>query len=1422
MQNIDIFPWDNHFNTGIEIIDNQHRKLVIILNRLATMLAYQSTNDKLNDILDELIEYTVYHFETEESIWHKHMDDDSTKVEHEAIHQKFIDTILELKQQQNIKPLHELADSTLKFLAKWLASHILESDRYMSHVVFGLEEGLNIDDAKMYAKDKMSGSSKILIEIILSIYSTLSENTLHLMREIKNHAIYENKISSQDKYQELLIELSTSFINLPIEQIDDAIEEALGKMSSFVGVDRAYIFDYDFVNKTSSNIYEWCEKDIQPQIQELKNIPIAFMKNWLEVHSKGEHILIQDVLALPEGPIRDILVPQDIKSLVTFPLMEKNVCKGFVGFDAVKKQHIFTEIEISLLHLFSELLVNVSQRKKTQEALSHERGFLKTLIQAIPDLVWLKDTDGIYMACNNRFEDFFGAKESEIVGKSDYDFIEKSLADLFRKNDKKVIESGKASVNEEQVPFAIDGHKEILHTTKVPIYDANRNIIGVLGVGRDITDLKHTQKELETKEHYQRALLDNFPFLVWLKDDNGRFLAVNKPFWNACNISSSDYIIGKTDYDIWPKELAELYSKDDKKVLNSKKPMNVEEQVQSKEDILWMETYKSPVTLDGNIIGSVGFSRDITEKKELEKNLIMERDRFERYLQTVEAIIISMDKSGKIILINRKGCDLLEYSEEELIGKQWFDVCLPQPIGMEEVYPVFLDIMVGNMKGAEYFENIVKSKSGKEYLIAWHNTYLRDDKGLIIGTLSAGENITIRRKDEDKLRLAASVFSNSREGIIITSRDNKILRVNNAVEGITGYSKEELIGKNPKVLSSGKYSKTFYSVMWEAINTQGYWSGEVSNRNKNGTVYIEFLTISAVKDSENNISNYVALFSDITSTKEQQKRLEYIAHYDALTGLPNRVLFSDRLNQAMAQTRRNKSMLAVVYIDLDGFKEINDLYGHDHGDILLSTISSRMNEVTRDGDTISRIGGDEFVSVLIGLQKQEECIPMLKRLLRTSSEAVHHNGLTMNVSASIGVSFFSYKDNIDADQLIRYSDQAMYQAKILGKNRFHIFDSIEDANIRTHHEKIENIKNALYNNEFVLYYQPKVNMKTGETVGMEALIRWEDPLYGIKTPEEFLPIVDGHTLSIEIGEWVLEEAIKHIEEWKNLGFNFIVSINIGAMHLLQGNVLEYIKTLLLKYPKVNPSDFKLEILETSALEDITHVIQVMKDCKQLGILFSLDDFGTGYSSLTYLKRLPASELKIDRSFVRDMLHDTDDLIILNGIINLANTFQRDVIAEGVESIEQGFLLLRMGCEIAQGYVIAKPMPMNEIINWIKEFKVNEKWLNCQVMNRDDTSVLYALVEHNEWMNKFNLFIQEKTSNIPEQDHIKCKLNQWLLAMDKSSIIESHKLNTLKILHKELYEKANIIIESNNLNHLNNDIEEVRKIHKKMLNILEEI
>ena len=349
-------------------------------------------------------------------------------------------------------------------------------------------------------------------------------------------------------------------------------------------------------------------------------------------------------------------------------------------------------------------------------------------------------------------------------------------------------------------------------------------------------------------------------------------------------------------------------------------------------------------------------------------------------------------------------------------------------------------------------------------------------------------------------------------------------------------------------------------------------------------------------------------------------------------------------------------------------------------------------------------------------------------------------------------------------------------------------------------------------------------MRTGLVIGLEALIRWQHPTRGVLSPAEFLPIIEGNILSVKVGEWVLEEAIEQIQMWKARGVHLVVSINIDAIHLLEGNILNYLQELLSKYPNVESSDFKLEILETSALEDITHVIEVMEDCKKIGINFSLDDFGTGYSSLTYLKRLPVSELKIDQSFVRDMLQDPDDLAILDGVISLASAFRREVVAEGVESIKQGEVLLRMGCNIAQGYVIARPMPAENIEKWIVEWKPDAKWLGLAPISRDDLPILYAIVEHTAWINNIITYIEGRHSIIPEQDHYQCRFGQWFYTLGSNYYKENSEFKLIENLYIDIHLKANAIIQGKDKSSdsLEEQILELREVHQSFIDALEKL
>lgn len=583
---------------------------------------------------------------------------------------------------------------------------------------------------------------------------------------------------------------------------------------------------------------------------------------------------------------------------------------------------------------------------------------------------------------------------------------------------------------------------------------------------------------------------------------------------------------------------------------------------------------------------------------------------------------------------------------------------------------------------------------------------------------------------ELRLKMAASVFTHAREGILISDPEGNIVEVNETFSDITGYSRNEVIGKTPRILQSGRHSQEFYTRMWCDLIVKGYWSGEVWNKRKNGEIYAELMTISAVRDNCGKTQNYVNIFSDITPFKNHQRQLEYIAHYDALTNLPNRVLLADRLKQAISKSHQDGCSLAVLYIDLDGFKKVNDQHGHEVGDQLLVAVSQQMNAALREGDTLARIGGDEFIAILTELEQPQDYQPIIARLLQATARPVMINDLMLRVSASMGATLYP-QDNVDAEQLVRHADQAMYIAKQAGKNACHLFDVERDVAVKNYRENLALIRKGFDENQFVLFYQPKVNMRSGTIIGVEALIRWNHPEYGLLPPSTFLPIIENHPLSLEVGEWVIDTALRQIREWRNLGLEIPISVNIGALQLQHRDFSTRLFSQLALHPEVQLGSLELEILETSALANIAEIAEHMRACHDMGVSFAVDDFGTGYSSLTYLRRLPAGFLKIDQSFIRDMLEDPDDLAIVKGIISLAKAFHRKVIAEGIETIAHGEMLLHLGCELGQGFGIARPMPAAELPRWAKTWRPDSAWTAHR-----ESFVQGKVVEFNKFVKDF--------------------------------------------------------------------------------------
>ncbi|KAA0874163.1 putative bifunctional diguanylate cyclase/phosphodiesterase [Nitrincola tapanii] len=451
--------------------------------------------------------------------------------------------------------------------------------------------------------------------------------------------------------------------------------------------------------------------------------------------------------------------------------------------------------------------------------------------------------------------------------------------------------------------------------------------------------------------------------------------------------------------------------------------------------------------------------------------------------------------------------------------------------------------------------------------------------------------------------------------------------------------------------------------------------------------------------------------------EEAHNELKRLHNFDAITQLANRNLFNRTLNRQMLKAVKQHKQLAVIFIDLDGFKRVNSRFGHETGDQLLRFLAQPLAEVLPEPALLARIGGDEFAAVIPDLEDKDEIQPLLHALLRAARTPFEYHGHRLHLSASIGLTFYPQDDEVDADQLLRQADQAMYAAKIAGKNRCMVFNSSEDKHLRGHNELLEQLRRAIDLSELVLFYQPKVNMRSGQVIGMEALIRWQHPEKGLLAPAYFLPVIENHPLSIALGEWVISQALHQHQLWLKTGFYLPISVNISGYHLQQADFTERLKHLLGLFPKVKAGALEIEILETVALEDIKRVTETLNACRKMGVNFALDDFGTGYSSLTYLRHLPTQVLKIDQSFVRGMLQDAEDFSILEGIFGLSLAFDRELIAEGVASEAHGCKLLEMGCELGQGYAIAKPMPAEAIQAWVEEWKPPTSWTQTQKLTR---------------------------------------------------------------------------------------------------------
>lgn len=1000
MKSIDIFPWNDNFNTDIEIIDEQHKKLVQLLNSLASHIAFNSDLPEMNHIFEELIDYTVYHFSTEEKIWNQTLAGDDLDGHHKQGHQHFIEEVLSLKEQLEVTPTELLVEQTLLLLTRWLALHILESDRYMAMVVLSVEDGNSIDDAKLYADEQMKGSTRTLINVILSIYEQLSSNSLKLMREVAEHKRLKNSLLESEETFKLF----------------------------------------------------------------LNHAPAA--------------------LAMFDNEMNYIMVSERWKT-----------------------DYHLTDVDL-IGHSYYEIFTDTPESWKEL----HQRALKGEVISDNKDYLTLQDGTSLWLSWEVR-------------------------------------------------PWVNNGN----------------GIQGVIIFSEDITEQARSQQKLlasEARLHEAQSY-------------------ANIGYWDL-------YTNGRAE---WSEEIFQMF----------------------------------------------GLPDDFEPSCERLCQFVHEDD--------CAAVIDSLQQSLELGIEHHK-----EYRINRVdTGEQRWIEC--------------------RGKAIYNAEDRIEKLSG----------FIQD--------------ITERTESEHQLRIAATVFE-SQQGMIVTDADNNILKVNKAFCDITGYSAEEVIGRNPRVLSSGRQDAVFYKELWAHLQNTGQWQGEILNRRRNGQVFPEQLVITAVKNQHNVVTNYVATFSDITVSKAAADEIKSLAFYDPLTNLPNRRLMHDRIHQALLFSIRGEFEGALLFIDLDNFKVLNDTRGHDMGDLLLQQASIRLEASVRQDDTVARFGGDEFIVMLEHLSAdKEEAVHQIEsvaeKIISSLSKPYQLGELEYSITPSIGATLFE-KNEGGVDALLKQADIAMYQAKKAGRNNLKFFDPQMQKMIIEHAQLEKALIEAIEQQQFELYYQIQVD-KDGKPLGAEGLIRWHHPKEGLIPPAKFIPFAEESGLIIPIGQWVLETACQRLKAWeKDPALSEItLAVNISAKQFHQANFAEIVIQTLTS-SGIQPNRLKLELTESLLLEDIEDTIDTMNTLKGYGIQFSLDDFGTGYSSLQYLKRLPIYQLKIDQSFTRDLVEDIDDEAIVRTIIAMANSLRLEVIAEGVETEAQKNSLLKLNCGQFQGYLFGKPIPLGEFEGLVTE------------------------------------------------------------------------------------------------------------------------
>jgi diguanylate cyclase (GGDEF)-like protein/PAS domain S-box-containing protein len=890
-----------------------------------------------------------------------------------------------------------------------------------------------------------------------------------------------------------------------------------------------------------------------------------------------------------------------------------------------------------------------------------------------------KMVDYRFVAVNRAFEEMTGLRAAEVLGKRVLEVLPDTES-IWMERYGHVALTGESAAFES---FSVALNK----TYEVKAYRTRPGQFAVMT--HDVSARIAAERELARERALLRRVIDTIPDLIFFKDATGRYMGCNKAF-EAFAGRDEQAQVGKTDFDFFDHKTASFFREQDRRMMESGETRQNEEWVTYPDGRqVLLNTVKTPFgNAHGEAVGVLGISRDITAQFQTQSDLKARDETYRAMLSTAVDGFWIVDNHGQVIEVNEAYARMSGYTREELLGMAISKIdCIDSP----SVVAARTQRIVAN--GSDVFESQHRRKNGAVWPVEvsanfWpeqgrHFVFIRD--------------ITQRKLAEAQLQQAAEVFENTQDGMMVTDLNDVIVRVNRAFTELTGYTEAEALGQKPSMLTSPQQDRSVFAAMRKDLAQKGRWKGEITNRRKSGEDFPQWMTISSVHDAAGKISHRVSTFTDISLLKEAQAKVHNLAFFDPLTQLPNRRLLLDRLHRAVASSARRKTCGAVLQIDLDHFKLLNETEGHEVGDQLLLDVARRLMGCVRDQDSLAHQGGDDFIVILedLGHELHEAATRaemVAEKILQSLREPYQLGSIGYNSQASVGIAIFHAQED-SAEEVLKRADTAMYRAKADGRNTVRFFDPAMQAALE-HRIKLElELRQALPGNELQLYYQAQVD-SVGRVVSAEALIRWVHPVRGLVSPVQFIPLAEESGLILPIGTWVLETACAQIKEWekKESTRELQLAVNVSARQFRQTDFVAMTRGII-EQSGIDPRYLKLEMTESMVIDNVADTIEKMHKLKTLGLTFSMDDFGTGYSSLAYLKRLPLDQLKIDQSFVRDISNDPNDAAIVQTIITMGNTLGMNVIAEGVETQEQLNFLRLHGCATYQGYLFSRPVPL---------------------------------------------------------------------------------------------------------------------------------